>query len=275
MPPGGFFCGVVLVFAYRAPANVIEVGDGFWNIRGSFKLGGIVDVGTQASLVRTRHGYVMLDACDVSDETRRWIDAQTHGGDEITAVLHLHPFHTVSARRLHDLYPKATLYGTARHAAKLPDLPWHALRTNDPALHEHFEDDLHFSVPRGVDFIPANESLHFASVLAFHPASGTLHVDDTLTYLQLPKLVHPFKRDMLMLHPTLGKVLQPRAGAVTEFRDWTRELVDRCRHVDNLCAAHAATLLGRDNDGPSIAERVQAAVERSASKLEAHQRKHG
>ncbi|MFW6066930.1 MAG: hypothetical protein ACOC97_01225 [Myxococcota bacterium] len=254
---------------------MIEVGDGFWNIRGSFKIGGVVDVGTQASLVRTNDGYVILDACDFSDETRRWIDAQTRGGEDLVAVLHLHPFHTVFARALHQLYPKVPLYGTARHATKLPDLPWQPSRTEDPELHARFSGDLTFSVPRGVAFIPANESLHFASVLAFHPASRTLHVDDTLTYVRLPKLLRPFKRDLMMLHPALAKVLEPRSGAVSEFRDWTRELVERCRGVDNLCAAHSACLLARDDSGPPIAERVQAAVEKVAGTLAAHERKHG
>lgn len=257
------------------PADVIEVGDGFWNIRGSFKIGGIVDVGTQASLVRTGEGYLILDACELKDETRGWLDAQTDGGRRVRAVLHLHPFHTVFARRLHERYPKAPLYGTARHAAKLPGLPWEMLRTEDPALHARFADDLAFSVPRGVDFIPDNESLHFTSVLAFHPASKTLHVDDTLIYMELPRLLRSLKRDLLRLHPTLPKVLERRPGAVADFREWTRDLVERCRSMDNLCAAHSAVLLGRHHRGPPLAERVQAAVDAVSGKLAAHERKHG
>lgn len=259
---------------HRTPSNVIEVGDGFWNLRGSFKLGGVLDVGTQASLVRTRDGYVMLDAIELSDETRGWLDARTRGGEDLAAVIHLHPFHTVFVRGLHALYPQAALYGTARHAAKLPDLPWQALHAEDPALHARFADDLRFSVPRGVDFIPANESLHFASVLAFHPASKTLHVDDTLVYLRLPRPLRALKRDVMRLHPTLPQVLQRRPGAAADFRDWTRELVADCRGVDNLCAAHSASLLGRDG-GPPIAERVQRAVDQVAGKVAAHERKYG
>lgn len=252
------------------PSDVIEVADGFWNIRGSFKLGGVVEIGTQASLVRAKDGYVMLDACELTDAARRFVDERTGGGETLRAVLHLHPFHTVFARRLHEIYPGATLYGTARHAQKLPDLPWDALHTEDAALHARFADDFAFSVPRGVDFIPADERLHFASVLAFHPGSKTLHVDDTLMYLRLPKMLRPFKRDLLMLHPALSKVLERRPGAVADFRDWCRELVERCGGVDNLCAAHAATLLGRDNPGPTVAARVRAAVDKVETKLAAH-----
>ena len=34
----------------------IRVSEGFWNIRGSFKIAGVIDVGTQASLVRLTSG---------------------------------------------------------------------------------------------------------------------------------------------------------------------------------------------------------------------------
>jgi hypothetical protein len=260
----------------RTPEQIIEVADGFWNIRGSFKIAGLLDVGTHASLVRRKDGsFVLLDACTLSDATRRWIEALTDGGDAIKAVIHLHPFHTVFARKLHIQFPNATLYGTARHAAKLPELPWSDLRAEAPELHALFSDDLLLSVPRGVDFIPANENLHFASVLAIHPASKTLHVDDTLSYLKLPKLLRPLKEDVMMVHPSLAQVLERRAGAVADFRSWTRELVESCRDVDNLCAAHSSTLLARDNHGAPIVERVQAAFDKVDGKLRVHQRKYG
>ena len=157
----------------------------------------------------------------------------------------------------------------------VPDLPWEPLHTEDPELHALFADDLVLSVPRGVDFIPEDENLHFASVLAFHPASRTLHVDDTLSYARLPWPVRAFKQDLLILHPTLAKVLERRAGAVADFRAWAEELVTRCQDVDNLCAAHSATLLAADNQGPSIAERVRAAVGAVDGKLAKHERRFG
>ena len=43
--------------------SIIKVADTFWNIRGSFKLGGRIDIGTQASLVQLASGnFVFLDA---------------------------------------------------------------------------------------------------------------------------------------------------------------------------------------------------------------------
>lgn len=259
--------------ANRLPPNVIEVADGFWNIRGSYKLGGVIELGTQASLVKLARGtFVLLDACAFSDEVHRWIGELTNGGDRLEAFLHLHPFHTLHVATAHERYPKATLFGTARHIAKLGALPWDERRVEEPAVQQLFADDFEFTIPRGVDFIPADEKLHFASVIAFHRASRTLHVDDTLLYIKLPLLLRWAARDVVRLHPTLAKVLEKRAGATDEFRAWAGEFVALCRDARNLCAAHSAALLERDNRGPSIAERVEAAVAKAESTLRAHER---
>lgn len=258
----------------RTPENVIEIGDGFWNIRGSFKLGRLVDVGTQASLVRRKSGkYLLLDAVSLSDATRAWIDGETNRGADLEAVIHVHPFHTVFVRKLHAAYPRAKLYGTARHLGKLDDLPWESVRAEDPELCEIFGDDLEFSVPLGVDFVPENENLHFASVLVFHRASKTLHVDDTLSYVRLPKLL--LNKELMMFHPSLPRVLERRAGAAAAFRGWAYELIERAREIENLCAAHSATLLERDNAGPSISARIENAFSKVEGKLKAHERKYG
>ena len=258
------------------PSNVIEVADGFWNIRGSFVIAGFYDLGTQASLVRRASGkYVLLDACALADDTRRWIHELTRDGEDLEAILHLHPFHTLHVRSAHEAFPRAKLHGTARHREKLADLPWEPLLTEDAALHEAFQEDFAFSVPCGVDFIPKDEKLHFASVLAFHHASKTLHVDDTLLYMRLPWPIRLFKPDVTRLHPTLGAVLEHRAGAAADFRAWTRELVELTRDVQNLCAAHSTALLARKNEGASIVTRVEAAVRGVEGKVVAHERKFG
>jgi hypothetical protein len=157
----------------------------------------------------------------------------------------------------------------------LPELPWEPLLTEDAALHEIFRDDLAFSVPRGVELIPADEHLHFSSVLAFHHASRTLHVDDTLLYMRLPWPIRAFKPDVTRLHPALGAVLERRAGAAAEFRAWARELVERSRHVENLCAAHSTALLARENRGEPIAARIEASLRSVEGKLAQHERKYG
>jgi hypothetical protein len=177
---------------------------------------------------------------------------------------------------MHERFPHAKLYGTARHVSRFPELPWEALRTEDPELHAMFADDFEFSVPRGVDFISANENIHFSSVLVLHRASKTIHVDDTFMYVRFPKMMRLLRlKDSLSFHPTLAKALEKRAGAAQDFRDWAAELAERWRNAENLCAAHTATLTSRENSGASVHTRVVRALANVERTLAAHQRKHG
>jgi len=258
-------------------AESIQVSENFWNFRGSYKVAGLLDVGTHASLVRLGSGkFVFLDAYSLSPAARREVDELTNFGEHLEAILNLHPFHTLHVRRMNEMYPQATLYGTARHLEKFPDLPWAELRTEDSALHRLYAPDFDFSVPRGVDFISRNESLHFSSVLALHRASKTIHSDDTFMYVRLPLLMSWMSiNNSVSFHPTLGKVLERRAGAAQDFRDWANELIERWRHADNLCAAHTANLLAADNSGESIHARLLQALDKVESVLKAHEEKYG
>ena len=60
---------------------------------------------------------------------------------------------------------------------------WQPELTESEGFAALYADDFDFMVPAGVHFVPKNEKLHFAAVLAFHKASRVLHVDDTLNYL--------------------------------------------------------------------------------------------
>jgi hypothetical protein len=257
--------------------HTIQVADDFWNIRGSFKIGGVVDIGTQVSLVRRGNGkFVFLDSYSLSGEIEREVLELTNGGEDVEAILNVHPFHTVFARKMHERFPHARLYGTARHVSRFSELRWEALRTEDPELHAQFAEDFEFSVPRGVDFISPNENVHFSSVLVLHRASKTIHVDDTLTYVRLPRLMRMFGLpDAMSFHPTLAKALEKRAGAARDFGDWAEELAERWRDAENLCAAHTATLTARKNQGPSIHARLVKAIRRVEGTLTAHEQKYG
>lgn len=257
--------------------SILQISEDFWNFRGSFRIAGVLDVGTHCSLVRRNNGkWLFLDAYSLDHQARKKVAGLTNDGDDIEAILNVHPFHTVHVERMHALYPQAALYGTARHHDRFPGLPWEKTRTEDAALQELFGPDLQFSVPRGVDFIPEDQSLHFASVMVYHPASRTMHVDDTLNYLRLPSLVRAVGLgDTVAFHPTLAKVLEKRSGAAGEFRDWARALIERWRKAENLCAAHTAALLARDNSGPSLHERWLRALEKIESTVAAHEKKFG
>jgi hypothetical protein len=257
--------------------QIIQVSDDFWNIRGSFKIGGVVDIGTQASLVRLGNGnFVFLDSYEMSLEARREIDELIEDGGEIEAILNLHPFHTMHVKRMHELYPQARLHGTARHLERFPDLPWEEVGTEDSELHEWYADDLEFSIPDGVDFISDNENVHFSSVMVYHRASGTIHVDDTLMYIVLP---FPLRllgmRDSLGFHPTLSMSLEKRAGAAADFREWAEGMIDQWSEAKSLCAAHSQVLLASKNRGSSIQDRLRKALKRCNRRLRAHERRYG
>jgi len=256
---------------------MIEVGPHFWNIRGNFKIAGLLNVGTQCSLVQRGNGrFLLLDSYTLDEETAEQVDAYTDGGQAIEAVLNLHPFHTVHVASVHERYPGAALYGSRRHREKFPDLPWKEDDVTDPELHERFAEDLRFSVPHGVDFISSNERVHFSSVLAYHPASRTVHVDDTYNYIPRRGLLGltPLAGEV-SFHPTLAKALEPRAGAAAEFRAWAEALTEEWGAAENLCAAHTGALLAAENDGPDLSEQLAAALDKVQDTLASHEAEHG
>ncbi|MFT5586584.1 MAG: hypothetical protein ACI9VR_004183 [Cognaticolwellia sp.] len=246
--------------------EMIEVGEGFWNIRGSFRIGGILNVGTQCSLVRLNSGgFVLLDAYTLPESILAKVRALTDGGQAVQAVLNLHPFHTLHVGAAHQQFPKAALYGSSRHVEKAPELPWQALRMDDPELHARFAPDLEFSVPSGVHFIHNDPDVHFSSVLAYHPSSKTIHVDDTFNHMNLPLI------GGVSLHPTLSKALIREPGAAEAFQEWASALIDRWSEARNLCAAHTSALLNQNN----LAEQMRAALHKVDGKLQRHSAEHG
>lgn len=257
-------------------AKIIQIADNFWNIRGSFKVAGFIDIGTQASLVKLASGkFVFLDSYTLEGSVLKKMNQLTNDGKDVVAVLNLHPFHTIHVPWMHEHYPDARHYGTARHLSKFPELKWQPTRTEDARTQAKFAKDFEFSVPGGVDFISDDENIHFSSVLVFHPSSGTIHVDDTLMYIRLPLLLRFFGLpDSLSFHPTLAKVLEKRAGAVHDFRRWANELADNWQNAQNLCAAHTATLVVKDQQ-TSIRDRIIAALDKVEPKLLTHERKYG
>ncbi len=251
---------------------MIDIGEGFWNIRGSYRIAGVLDVGTQASIVCLSSGnYLMLDACDFDDADFAGIDELTDGGERLEAIVNLHPFHTLHVAHAHSRYPKAALFGSRRHHRKLQDLPWQSLTSDDPAFHAQYAADLQFSVPAGVDFISDNERVHFSSVLVYHPASATIHSNDTFNYIPAKGLVRftPLA-DTVSFHPTLGSALERRPGAGADFQAWAEALIGRWGEARNLCAAHSGVLLGEDNDGPSLRARMESALAKVVPKLKRH-----
>lgn len=256
--------------------QLLQISDDFWNIRGDFKIGGVLNIGTHCSLVRRNSGkFVMLDAYTLPDAIKSQVDALTGGGADIEAMINLHPFHTVHVEAAHAQYPDARLYGTRRHHDKFPGLSWEPELTESPECAALFADDFEFSIPAGVDFISDNENLHFSSVLAYHPASGTIHSDDTLMYLQLPGPLGKLRKPAVKFHLTLAKTLEKRPGAAQDFRDWAKGLAQRWGDAKNLCAAHSAVLTAENNDGAPLAEQIRNALQMVDKTLAKHEQRHG
>ena len=108
-----------------APDSLLEIAPSFFNLRCSFRLFGLVDIKTHASLVRLSSGkFLLLDSGEFEPEVLRWLRQTTNDGAKLSAIIHLHPFHTVSATSVHEQFPGSTLYGTRRHQQRLSDLPW-------------------------------------------------------------------------------------------------------------------------------------------------------
>ena len=256
--------------------KILKITDDFWNIRGDFKIAGILNIGTHASLVRRKNGkFVFLDAYTLAGDLKAKINALTNNGADVEAIINLHPFHTVHVLKAHEQFPKAKLFGTQRHLDKFPELPWEAELTESNECAALFAEDFEFSVPSGVDFISSNENYHFSSVLAYHKASRTIHSDDTLMYVKWPGSLEMIKESEVTFHLTLSKTLERRIGAAGEFRSWARQLAEKWGDAENLCAAHTAALLGCNNQSESIPNRILNALNKVEKTLQAHEKKFG
>ena len=253
--------------------QLLHVGESFWNIRGEFKIGGVLNIGTHCSLIRRANGrYIVLDAYTLKGAVKQQFDQLTDGGEKVEAIINLHPFHTVHVRAMQQQYPGAKLYGTRRHVEKFADLQWQPELCESAEFAASFAPDLQFSIPDGVDFIAKNEHLHFSSVLAYHPASKTIHVDDTLMYLPLPGLLGKLRAPILAFHPTLSKTLQRRSGAAQEFRDWARNLSQQWADAEHICAAHSAASIAHQQVEISIAEQIMLALQKVEKSLRRHEK---
>ena len=257
--------------AHDAPPPLAE---GFWNLRGHHRLGGLVDIGTQMSVASRPDGrLVLVDAIELEDAQHDALLALTDDGTRVDAVVHVHPFHTLHVEALHRAFPAAPLHGTARHRERFPDLPWVGEPVETWAADHPFADVFELSVPAGVDFVCADEKVHVASVLVRHLASGVVHVDDTFNVVAAPgKLRDVLPQSALKMHPMLAKALTAEAGAADAYVRWARDLAVRWGDTPIVCAAHSAVRVLEPGAFRAEVEAALAGVERT---LEAHRAKYG
>ncbi len=251
-----------------------QLANDFWNLRGTFKVAGLLDVGTQLSVVRRSNGrFLVLDSYTPSETQRQALLGLTAGGTLVDAIINVHPFHTLHCEPLHQLLPAARLIGTRRHLQQAPHLPWDPHVIEDVETQADFADDLDFTVPAGLELVPADDNVHASSVLVRHRRSGIVHVDDTLSVLAAPGTLGKWlPQSGLKFHPTLSRALQPRAGAADAFERWARALAERWAGTPYVCAAHSAV---RELPADGWRDEVLKALHHVQGKLRRHRHRYG
>ncbi|WP_350557600.1 hypothetical protein [Psychrobacter sp. CAL346-MNA-CIBAN-0220] len=217
--------------------KIYNLGAGFWNIQGSFRIGGIIDVGAQCSLIRLQSGkFVFLDSYALTGDVRKKVMVLTNNGHDVEAVLNVHPFHTVHCAQMAKDFPQATFYGSERHAQQVPEVEWADELVESEAVAQCYSE-LNFSLPQGIYYISPNEKVHAGSLLVFHPASHSLHVDDT--FVSPPSLLKALLPE-LILHPSTNNALKDEPNAGKQYCDWATELAHQWRDTRHFCAAHSS-----------------------------------
>lgn len=245
-------------------ANKIhDLGAGFWNIRGSFKIAGVIDIGTQCSLIKLKGGkFIFLDSYELKDEVRTKVMTLTNQGQEVEAVLNLHPYHTIHCAKMAKDFPQATFYGSSRHQKKVPEVNWSPDLVESEAVAARYPE-LQFSLSQGIDYICANEMIHAGSLLAYHPASKSLHVDDT--FMSPPTKLLKSILPEIMLHPTTKKALKDEPNAGKHYCDWATHLAHEWRDVRNFCAAHSYLIRFKEGE---FEKALLKAIDKARPKLE-------
>jgi len=230
--------------------DLIQVGPGFWNIRGHFKLIlGLIDIGTHMSIARLSTGkFLVIDTIPLTPKIKSEIDKLTENGSKIEAVLATHPFHTLAFPAFHEAYPNAKYYGTPRHIKKQPELKW-AGDLDDCKIRSLWSPEIEMRIPDGSEFVaptPENSN-HFSCVFVFHAQSGTIHVDDTIMIGSNPGIllkIAGYKHGSMSFHPSIKSVgLKPTPEAPYQFRDWIQALI-KDWNFDNIVSAHMGNKIG-------------------------------
>lgn len=264
-----------LFYRFNTDVHWVQIDpSGFWNIRGSFKLkiGPVTlgDCGTHMSLIKRANGkFVVIDAIELTEETKKELDALTQGGALIEAVLAVHPFHTLSLPAFHALYPAPKYYGCPRHLKKLTAIPW-AGDLGCASTRALFEPDLAMRIPDGVEFISPKPpaSNHFASVLVLHRPSGTIHADDTFNFFVEANAVFKaagIKPRQLQFHNSLKWALEDPLA----YSRFLQRLLDEW-DFDNICTAHSGNKIGGAKaELVALAQTVQPLLEKLAAEAAA------
>lgn len=250
--------------------TLVKPAPRFWCVRGSFKLGGFMDIGTQCALIERPSGtHLFLDSYPLKGAVRQEIMARTDNGKTVEAVLNVHPYHTTHCAQMARDFPGAAFFGSARHHAQVPEVVWENDPVESDAVAARFPE-LAFSLPRGIAYIHEKDHVHAGSLLVFHRESGTLYVDDTFNVLPVPKVLQKMTGiRRLRLHPTLQTALTGGPDAGWAFCDWMEEIAREWAQTRTLCAAHSGMVrFGPGEFAETLSEIVKTVRPKLAAETE-------
>eukprot|EP01039_Chlorochromonas_danica_P005635 gene5635-6215_t len=226
---------------------LISVGTNFWNLRGSFLLFNLVEIGTHMSFIKLPTGkFLVINTVDITPAAKSAIDSLTNNGQLIEAVLATHPFHTIYFPSFHRLYPNTRYYGCPRHLKKV-SIPWTGSLV-DPAILSSWEDQgVFLRVPDGTDILTPAEDNHLSCVFVFHRESRTIHIDDTIMYFEhsscFLRCLGAHAGDMDFWAGGLKKGLKNTKEAPLEFKNFIQSVINDW-DFDNVCTAHVGNMVG-------------------------------
>lgn len=229
-------------------SRINDLGNGFYNIRGDFYYAGIINFGAHMSVIKLRTGkFVVIDTIAIDVALKVELDALTQNGQLIEAVIATHPFHTTYFPAFYKLYPQAKYYGTPRHLRLQPAIKW-AGDVSEGSVQRLYEPEIYQRIAEGSEFINPRDDNHFNNVFLYHPASKTLHCDDTFLFFNDPGCLFGccggVKANNVYMHLALTTVgIKPGIEAPHAFKRWIFKMMDDW-DFDNLVVAHNGTCIG-------------------------------
>lgn len=249
-----------------------SIGTRFWNANQDMYVGYVLDIRTQMNIIQLESGkFLVLDTISLTPDLKSDIDQLTNYGKSIEAVIATHPFHTLHFPKFFDAYPTATYYGTPRHIKNQKQIKWAGdVSTED--VQRKWNPEVEMAIPEGTEFVDPPESNHFASMFVYHRASKTLHVDDTVMFMENPGCLLRclgFPQDSMNFHVTLKwNGLNPTANAGYQFKNFIQRKVIDAWDFDNIVTAHAGNMIG------GAKAKLQATLDAAEPIFEAHAKKH-
>jgi hypothetical protein len=235
----------VAKFTYR---EIVEIAPNYWNVQQPLVMMGCLDIRTHMNLIKLETGkFVVLDTVRLSPTLKAELDHLTVNGTLIEAVVATHPFHTLYFPAFYAYCPHAAYYGTPRHLRRQTQIPW-AGDVCSTEFHQKWSPEIEMSLPAGAEFANPPEGNHFAGLFVYHQLSRTLHVDDTVMFVEkstcLLRCMGAHTGSMSFHLSFTGDGLNPTPQAPIEFKNWLQtQVIDRW-DFDNIVTAHMGNMIG-------------------------------